>query len=573
MSLYSRSISRDVLVILSVTLIYFWVGNYNEHICNRKFVVLISRKLHFCRCDGLTGTCPPSYIVPIYIHYGQATVTLANFTTSIAFQSYTDRLHLLLSGFSTTCGPLRLRWSLVKDENSCHLGRDNATLSSTIINHILTGLDLHNTERYKVVVQASNIRNQSGLPVCSNPVTIDTSTPKGGWIYDGLGPIDLHYQSRKSFSASWGGFQSTYGIGKYEVAMYYQTMHTEDQTEIQGFVNVYLNVSFTKRFSVIPDGSNVTTIVRAYTKAGLNKQIASNGVIIDASQPLPRSVADGWNISSDLEYADWTTTYIASWEPFADPHTPIVSYHVGVKRKNGDFVSPGYIAVGLIQRVLVPSLTLFSEKEYCAIVEGENAAGLKAQVQSNCLLIDHDAPRAGTVNDGPSNDIDYQSADTVFYGNWNGFDDGVRGSGLAEYKYILTDQNDVNITPWTSVGLQRNVTLLGINLRDVNAYYITVRAIDRVGHYKDVRSDGVYIDTTHPVYTGKILVEGETSQNENETVVYIWNKGSITASWPQFVDEHSGMKKYQWSIVKNHEQPTEWKDVLGINLATRAVFR
>jgi hypothetical protein len=536
--------------------------------------VLIAHILHFRRCNGVIGTCPPTAINPIYLQEGQAKITVSNFATTVTFQSSTDKLHLQLSGFSVTCGSLTVRWSLIKAENSCNLGRNNATLSSNTNNHIFAGLDLQNTDTYKVVVQASNIREQFGLPVCSNAVTIDTSTPTGGWVYDGSGSTDLQYQSSKSFSASWGGFQSTYGIGKYEVAMHYQPQSSNDQIEVQGFVNVDLNVSFSKTIAAIPDGSKLTTKVRAYTKAGLYTEIVSNGVTVDTSQPLPGSVSDGSNLLSDLEYADWTSSYTVSWEPFTDPHTPIVNYNVGVKRKNGGFVSVGLTAVGITYQSVVTSLTLASEEEYCAIVEGENAAGLKAQVYSNCLLIDHDAPRHGTINDGLSDDIDYQSGDTVFHANWNGFDDGTRGSGLADYKYILTDQNDVNVTSWTSVGLQTNVTILGISLVDGNTYYMTVRAIDRVGHYKEIKSDGVYIDTTHPVYTGKIIVEGEMAQKDNESVVYIQNiEDSVTASWPQFVDEHSGMKKYQWSIVEDQEQPTEWKDVPGINLATRAVFR
>jgi hypothetical protein len=467
-----------------------------------------------------------------------------------------------------------VRWSLIKAENSCNLGRNNATLSSNTNNHILAGLNLQNTDTYKVVVQASNIREQFGLPVCSDAVTIDTSTPTGGWVYDGSGSTDLQYQSSKSFTASWGGFQSTYGIGKYEVAMHYQPQSSNNQIEVQGFVNVNLNVSFSKIIAAIPDGSKLTTKVRAYTKAGLYTEIVSNGVTVDTSQPLPGSVSDGSNPLSDLQYADWTSSYTVSWEPFTEPHTPIVNYNIGVKRKNGGFVSAGLTAVDITYQSVVTSLTLISEEEYCAIVEGENAAGLKAQVYSNCLLIDHDAPRHGTINDGLSDDIDYQSGDTVFHANWNGFDDGTRGSGLADYEYILTNQNDVNVTSWTSVGLQTNVTISGISLVDGNTYYMTVRAIDRVGHYKEIKSDGVYIDTTHPVYTGKIIVEGKMAQKDNESVVYIQNiEDSVTASWPQFVDEHSGMKKYQWSIVEDQEQPTEWKDVPGINLATRAVFR
>jgi hypothetical protein len=121
--------------------------------------------------------------------------------------------------------------------------------------------------------------------------------------------------------------------------------------------------------------------------------------------------------------------------------------------------------------------------------------------------------------------------------------------------------------------LQRNVTINGLNFVNGGTYYITIRALDRVGNYEDVKSDGVYIDTTHPVYNGKIIVEGEAAQQNNESIVYVQDEEPITASWPQFVDKHSGMKKYQWSIVQDHEQPTNWQDVPGTSLATRATFR
>ena len=120
--------------------------------------------------------------------------------------------------------------------------------------------------------------------------------------------------------------------------MRYQPLSSDAHIEVQGFVNVYLNVSFTKTISKISDGGNVTTTVRAYTKAGLYKETTSNGVILDTSKPLPGAVSDVLDISSDLAYADRTTSYKASWKPFTDPHTPIVNYNVGVKRKNGGLV-------------------------------------------------------------------------------------------------------------------------------------------------------------------------------------------------------------------------------------------
>ena len=430
---------------------------------------------------------------------------------------------------------------------------------------MLSGLTLKSGEAYKVIVQTYDIRGQSGLPVCSNAVTIDTSTPTGGWIRDGLGSKDVQFQSSKTISATWGGFKTTYGIAKYEVAVY------NKNTLLQSFTNVNLKASFTKTFPVITDGSKIAVKVRAFTKAGLYSEISSNGVTVDTSKPKPGTVSDG--PTSDLKYASWTTTYDASWTQFTDSHTPILEYKIGVKRKDGGLVSSGLTSVGLKRSGQVTGITLTSGIQYCAIVEGVNAAGLSTQATSDCLLIDHDAPRPGTVNDGTSDDVDYQSADNVFHANWNGFDDGQKGSGLAEYRYKLTDRNNKDITSWASASLQTKITITGLNLVNHNTYFLRVRAVDKVGLHSDVKSDGVFIDTSHPVYTGSISVQGEIAQKNGETVVYIRDKDSVTVSWPQFVDKHSGMKKYQWTIVEKDSKQTSWKDVPGIKLATKAVLR
>jgi hypothetical protein len=450
----------------------------------------------------------------------------------------------------------------LKDKDSCTLKHNSGDLGNS---RILSGLTLQSGEAYKVVVQTYDVRGQSGLPVCSNVVIIDTSKPAGGWIRDGLGTNDVQFQSTLTISASWGGFQAIYGIAKYEVAVY------SNDTLLQPFTNVKLKASFNKTFSKITDGSKINVKVRAFTKAGLFSEISSDGVTVDTSNPKPGTVSDG--SSSDLKYANWTSTYHASWTPFTDPQTPIVEYKLGVKQKYGGLLSSGLTSVGLKLTDQVARLTLTSGVQYCAIVEGVNAAGLSTQASSDCLLIDHDAPRPGTVNDGPSDDIDYQSADNVFFANWHGFDDGQKGSGLAEYKYKLTDKNTNDITSWVSAGLHTKANITGLNLLDGNTYYVTVRAIDKVGHHKDVKSNGVFIDTSHPVYTGSMSVQGEVAQKDGETVVYMRDNDSVTVAWPQFIDTHSGMRKYQWTIVEKGAKLTSWKDVPGVKLANNAVLR
>ena len=153
------------------------------------------------------------------------------------YQPTTDKLYLKLSNFSVTCGDLIIKWSLLEDQGSCALGKNPGGLPPTN-NHVLTGLTLSNDKAYKVIVQVYDIRGQSGLPVCSNAITIDTSRPSGGWIRDGLGSKDVQFQSSKTISAVWGGFKTTYGIANYEVAVY------NNSTRLQPFTNVNLKTSF-----------------------------------------------------------------------------------------------------------------------------------------------------------------------------------------------------------------------------------------------------------------------------------------------------------------------------------------
>ena len=299
----------------------------------------------FHRCDGVLGTCRPQLLEAIKLQDGQAALTDSNFAASVTFQSATDKLYLKLTDFSVNCGAFTIKWSLLRSKDGCSVANNTKNLSSSSNIYRLTGLSLKDSEKYKIVVQAYDIREQSGLPVCSNPVTIDTSKPTGGWIRDGLGSKDVQYQSNKEISASWGGFKTTHGIAKYEVAVYNNSGAKE--IPLQLFINVNLKASFTKTFSAIADGNNITTKVRAYTKAGLYSEISSNGVTIDTSNPTPGTVSDGPTVSSDLKYANWTATYDASWTKFTDAHAPIIEYKCGIARKDGGLISSGLTSVGL----------------------------------------------------------------------------------------------------------------------------------------------------------------------------------------------------------------------------------
>ena len=120
---------------------------------------------------------------------------------------------------------------------------------------------------------------------------------------------------------------------------------------------------------------------------------------------------------------------------FTDSHSPISRYQWAVKRHNAGLIT-SFKSVALNRFPTAIGLNLVSGEKYCAVVKGYNEAGLFSQAVSDCVLIDHNAPQAGTVNDGTGSDVDYQSVNNKMSSNWLGFTDGNRGSGIVEYRYI-----------------------------------------------------------------------------------------------------------------------------------------
>ncbi|XP_046862982.1 uncharacterized protein LOC124456627 [Xenia sp. Carnegie-2017] len=437
------------------------------------------------RCNGKYLTCPSQSKTQIEIINGQVQITDSNWIKSVNFQSRTDRLYLQTRNFSASCGILKIKWSIIKSNKLCSLSEVKRVFVGNPVNHVITGLNMTSDETYKIVVQAYDVRQNRATPVCSNEVTIDTSRPTRGSIYDGLGLNDLQYQHSSVLSAKWGGFTTTYGIQKYEISISYYPFLSSHKLLLLSFRNVHLNASFSK----------ISQELRMVAMSHLKFELLQK---------------------PDCIRKEKATVLL-----------------VGVQRKNGGFVSNGLIDVGLKNQTSPDRLVLSSGEVYCAVVEGENAAGLKRKALSNCVLIDQDPPRYGTVNDGATNDIDYQSSSRRYHANWNGFDDRTYGSEV----------------------------------------FFTVRAVDRAGNYRNVKSNGVIVDTSHPVHNGKIMVSGRTVQKDGKNITYVQNTGDISASWPPFIDEHSGMYKYQWAIAEKDQQVNTWEDVPGKRLKTTADFR
>ena len=224
---------------------------------------------------------------------------------------------------------------------------------------------------------------------------MDTSKPQGGWIRDGPG-ADLSYQASKFLQVNWGGVQTRNGVARYDWKVLSISFNNNQTQEIMLFTNANLNTSAGKTFSSLSDGSEVKFVVRAYTKAGLFYDLVSDGVVIDTSPPVPGKVFDGKQVSVDLKFAKWRATFSANWDRFIDPHSLIARYTWAVQRLGTGLIT-SFKNTNLNRARTATNLNLVSGESYCAVVRGYNEAGLYAQVNSDCVLIDHDAPKAGTA--------------------------------------------------------------------------------------------------------------------------------------------------------------------------------
>ncbi|XP_068693727.1 uncharacterized protein [Montipora foliosa] len=526
------------------------------------------------RCDGKLGTCPGAEQDSINITTGSVQFTDQSFLSVISYQYLTNKLYLRLVGFSASCGQLTFQWFLLSSSSACSTASVvKGAFPNSNTQQTLTGIALQDNNNYKVSIQAVDMRNNIAQLVCSGVIIIDKSKPQGGWIHDGPG-ADQSYQASKLLQVNWGGIQTRHGVRNYMWKVLVTSFQSNHSIELMSFTNVNLSTSAAATFNSISDGSKVQFVVRAFTKVGLHSDLTSDGFIFDTSAPVAGKAYDGNQTGVDMKYAKWTATFSANWDRFIDPHSHIARYDWAVQRQGAGLITT-YKTTALNRFPTATNLNLVSGQSYCAVVKGYNEAGLNTKITSNCLLIDQDSPQAGSINDGHSSDVDYQSEDTFIAANWNGFTDGSTGSGIMEYRYKVTDISGSIIVSWTSAGNATNVTHDGLALMNSTKYFVTVRAIDMVGLSTDVTSDGVTVDTTHPVFTGKVVVTGVEDNINGTPCVYIPSVSTVTVQWAGFSDAHSGLQRYEWAIIPSEKPPStsSFTVVPGPNLPTSATFQ
>lgn len=106
--------------------------------------------------------------------------------------------------------------------------------------------------------------------------------------------------------------------------------------------------------------------------------------------------------------------------------------------------------------------------------------------------VDATPPVAGTVNDGPGADVEWQTSVGSITANWSGFSDPESGISLYEMA-IGTSPGAANVRAFTWFGTATSGTINFLSLSGGVTYYVTIRATNGVGGQTTASSDGVSV--------------------------------------------------------------------------------
>jgi hypothetical protein len=379
----------------------------------------------------------------------------------------------------------------------------------------------------------------------------DVDPPTGGAVVDGPA-ADIDFQvSLTTITANWSGFTDGDGTGidRYEWAI----GTTSGGTDVLAYTTDGITgTAATKSGLNLTSGTTYYVSVRAIDKVGnVSTAVTSGGVMADSVAPTTGTVKDGSTAGVDITYQQALNSLSASWSGFADVNgSGIDRYEWAIGTTSGGTDVLAYTSDGITGTAATRSgLNLTSGTTYYVSVRAIDKIGnVSTAVTSDGVMADSVAPTTGTVKDGSTAGIDitYQQALNSLSATWSGFAD-VNGSGIDRYEWAIgTTSGGTDVLAYTSDGITgTGATRSGLNLTSGTTYYVSVRAIDKIGNVSTaVTSNGVMADSVAPT-TGTVK-DGSTAGVD---ITYQQALNSLSASWSGFADVNgSGIDRYEWAI-------------------------
>ena len=405
-----------------------------------------------------------------------------------------------------------------------------------------TGLHLY-SEVYYVIVCAVN---NAGLKAClaSDGVLVDPTPPTSGVVHDGILEPDIRYQATThSMSANWERIwdlesrieKFEWGIGEI------------GEDLVQKFVDVGLQTHVTsKKVLDLKHGHNYTVFLRIHNRAGVLKELSSDGVVIDTTPPvpteiLPRLSPSEWKFSRETQtyYSSTASDIHVAWNNFEEPESELWYYKWSIgTSKFGTQIQP-LINIGLSTNANTTGseLNIREGIRFFVSVVGRNRVNLVAGYCSKPFLIDYSPPRAGFIQVKTTSGIqkNYFGTNEDVSVSWSGFEDFE--SGIEKYD-LLVFNGSRKILNYTRKAVAAKLEILidkGF-LSPGKDYKIVVVAINYAGLQSFVSSMPLTIDNTPPFYTG--------NADELPRRYFVSDSTLLEVSWDPFEDVESPVESY-----------------------------
>lgn len=386
--------------------------------------------------------------------------------------------------------------------------------------------------------------NVSGW-IASNGVTIDATPPTPGTVKDGTAADQTWTNATTTMDANWSGFADGSGSG---IAAFEWNLSSTSGCAGDVVAPMMLGSAVMSQHATglgLTSGSTYYNCVRAIDTAGNTGPWApSNGVTVDAVQPVTTAAQVRDGLGADIQFQNSTSGISASWSGFTDALSLIGSYEVNVSSSAlcaGDVFA--VTSIGLITNTTLAVSLSSGGTYYFCVRARDNANNASGWVASNGVTVDTTLPVAGTVRDGSTAgaDVQWQITNASIDGNWSGFTDN--SGSIASYDWKVSSSmacadnvvSTVNTTMTT-----KGAT--GLSLTNGATYYNCVRAYDAAGNQGMFQaSNGVRVDIDLPT-TGTV--------NDGLSGDFAWTKttNSISSNWTGFADATSGVGSYDHNL-------------------------
>ena len=441
----------------------------------------------------------------------------------------------------------------------------------------------HNTTYYVSFrtinsVSVEGITTTDGVLIDHTKPLVESSvTPAKDGSYDCVDDYDFQL-AQESFKACW------LGIYDEESGMDYFDWTVVDSSGHKQFdaVRVDRYFGYKDGLHLIAKETYVAFVV-AFNRAGLSSQYASDGMIVDITNPVCSEIADliPGSVNEDADFAASLTNFGAAWT-CQDPESGIAVVQAAIgSYKGGTDVLPfddvGFGPNGTTQ-VIFPSFPFFHAHRYFVTGRAVNKAALITTFWSDGILVDETPPSDGVIylrdGDGGNNihspDIDFQTSNEEICARWtNAFVE--LESPIENYYVSVYSYNGTMVQEELDVMLKTTVCFSSLALQNGAIYRVAVRAQNAAGLSVTIETDGVLVDATSPrkgaLYDGQnfgIDIDAWTERTSAFGNFKVCQSYETVDFWPpdepfrppkkpcgafDFLDEETGISYVETSVI------------------------